>query len=139
MACYYYSSIRFWYSVLEKGHPSASCLCFTRYDCLMQTLLHLCTTHYQVPGTDHTLCQATDISPPSPLPSRWLPAPTLGRPRHALLCETLGLTRCESFDTTIRKRWLLFAWAVARQSKERLPNLPMFGTMGGGENPRPGG
>ena len=33
---------------------------------------------------------------------------------------------------------LFFAGAVARQSKERLPSLEMFGTMAGEENARPG-
>ena len=48
-------------------------------------------------------------------------------------------TRCESIETTIRNQRLFFAGAEARQSKERLPSREMFGTMAGGENPRPGG
>ena len=49
------------------------------------------------------------------------------------------ITRCKSIETTIRKRWLLVAGAVARQSKERLPSRVMLRTMADGENPRPGG
>ena len=49
------------------------------------------------------------------------------------------MTRCESIETTIRKQWFLFAGAVIRQSKERLPSREIFGTMAGGESPRPGG
>ena len=48
------------------------------------------------------------------------------------------MTRCENIKTTIRKRRLFFGGGLARQSKERLPNRVMFGTMADGENPRPG-
>ena len=63
------------------------------------------------------------------------------RADHATLsyAEALKMTFCERIETTIRKRWLLFAGGVARQSKERLPSRVMFGTIAGGENPRLGG
>ena len=48
------------------------------------------------------------------------------------------MTRSESIETAIRKRRFFFAGSMARQSKERLPSRVMFGTMTGGENPRPG-
>ena len=48
--------------------------------------------------------------------------------------KALGMTRCESIETTIRE-----AGRVARHSKERLPGRVMFGTIAVGENPRPGG
>ena len=50
---------------------------------------------------------------------------------------SLKMTRCESIETTIRKR-RLYAGAVARQSKEQLPSRVMFGMLVSGENPRPG-
>lgn len=53
--------------------------------------------------------------------------------------KALKQTRCESIETTIRKRRLFFAGAVARQPKGRLPSRVMFGTMTGGEGRRPGG
>ena len=46
--------------------------------------------------------------------------------------------QCESVETTIRKRRLLFAGAVQRTTNERLTHRVMFGTMAGGENPGPG-
>ena len=49
------------------------------------------------------------------------------------------MARCESMETTIRKRQPFFARAAARQNKVRLPNRVVFGTMAGGENPIPGG
>ena len=53
--------------------------------------------------------------------------------------KALNLIRCESIETTIRKKRLFFAGGVARQSKERLCSRIMFETMVGGENARPGG
>ena len=63
------------------------------------------------------------------------------RPDYTTLsyAKALKKTRCESIETTIRKRRLFFAGAVARQNEGRLPHRVMFGTMAGGENPRPGG
>ena len=46
--------------------------------------------------------------------------------------------QCESVETTIRKRRLRFAGAVQRTHNGRLTRRVMFGTMAGGENPRPG-
>ena len=48
------------------------------------------------------------------------------------------MTRCESIETTIRKRQLSFAGAEARESEERLPTRAMFGTVADGQNPRHG-
>ena len=75
-----------------------------------------------------------------PLASHWLPAPSLYSP-HATLsyAKALKMARCESVETTIRKRPLFSAGAVARQSKERMTSGVMFETMAGAENPRPGG
>ena len=53
--------------------------------------------------------------------------------------KALQKTRCERIETTIRKHRLIFAGAVARQSKGRLPSRVMFATMNGGEGWRPGG
>ena len=46
--------------------------------------------------------------------------------------------QCESVETTIRKRRLLFAGAVQRTTNERLTHRVMFGTIAGGESPGPG-
>ena len=71
----------------------------------------------------------------------WLPAPTSYMIDHTTLsyAKAPKRTRCESIETATGKRRLFFAGAVARQSKERLPSPVMFGTIAGGENPRPGG
>ena len=61
------------------------------------------------------------------------------RPNHPLVREgPQDDTRCESIETTFRKWRLFFAGAVAPESKDRLTNRVMFGTMAGGKNPRPG-
>ena len=52
--------------------------------------------------------------------------------------KALKKAQCESVETTIRKRRLLFAGAVQRTHNERLTRRVMFGTMAGGENPGPG-
>ena len=49
--------------------------------------------------------------------------------------KALKKARCESVETTIRKRRLLFAGAVQRMTNVRLTRRVMFGTMAGGENP----
>ena len=49
------------------------------------------------------------------------------------------MTRCESIETTTRKRRLFPSGVVARQIKERLLSRVMFGTMAGGVNAKPGG
>ena len=49
--------------------------------------------------------------------------------------KALKKAQCESVETTIRKRRLLFAGAVQRTHNERLTRRVMFGTMAGGENP----
>ena len=46
--------------------------------------------------------------------------------------------QCESVETTIRKRCLLFAGGVQRTNNERLTRRMMFWTIAGGENPGPG-
>ena len=51
--------------------------------------------------------------------------------------KALKKAQCESVETTIRKRRLLFAGAVQRMHNERLTRRMMFGTMAGGENPGP--
>ena len=78
----------------------------------------------------------------------------LRKAQHRFLLRTIGFQRrqctdhmyakalkkaqCESVETTIRKRRLLFAGAVQRTHNERLTRRVMFGTMAGGENPGPG-
>ena len=52
--------------------------------------------------------------------------------------KALKKAQCESVETTIRKRRLLFAGAVLRTNNERLTYRVMFGTMAGAENPEPG-
>ena len=49
--------------------------------------------------------------------------------------KALKKTQCESVETAIRKRRLLFAGVVQRTTNERLTSRVMFGTMAGGENP----
>ena len=52
--------------------------------------------------------------------------------------KALKEAQCEGVQTTIRKWRLLFAGAVQWANNERLTRPVMFGTMAGGENPRPG-
>ena len=52
--------------------------------------------------------------------------------------KALKEAQCEGVKTTIRKWRLLFAGAVQWANNERLTRPVMFGTMAGGENPRPG-
>ena len=47
--------------------------------------------------------------------------------------KALKKAQCESDETTIRKRRLLFARAVQRTTNERLTHRVMFGTMAGGK------
>ena len=49
--------------------------------------------------------------------------------------KTLKKAQCESVETTIRKRRLLFAGAVQRTTNERLTHRVMLGAMAGGVNP----
>ena len=49
--------------------------------------------------------------------------------------KALKKTQCESVETTIRKRRLLFAGAVARKHGGRLPKRVLSGTLSGGQNP----
>ena len=51
--------------------------------------------------------------------------------------KVFNKARCESVETTIRKRRLLFAGVVQRMTNERLARRVMFGTMTGGEYPGP--
>ena len=46
--------------------------------------------------------------------------------------KALKVTRCESIDTTIRKRRLLLAGAATRQNTGQSPSRVMSGTMAGG-------
>ena len=52
--------------------------------------------------------------------------------------KALKKIQCESVETTISKRRLLFAGAEQRTTNERLAHRVMFGTMAGGVNPRRG-
>ena len=52
--------------------------------------------------------------------------------------KALKKAQCESVETTIRKRRLLFAGAVQRTNNVRLTRRVIFGTMASGENPGPG-
>ena len=47
-------------------------------------------------------------------------------------------THCDSVETVVRKRRLLFAGAVAKKHNGRLPRRVMFGALSGGEKPKPG-
>ena len=51
--------------------------------------------------------------------------------------KALKKAQCESIETTIRKRRLLFAGCVQRTHNERLTRRVMFGTMAGGYGNRP--
>ena len=53
--------------------------------------------------------------------------------------KVLKNTKCESIETTIRKRRLFFAGAMLRQNKGRLPSRMMFAQIAGGKNPGPRG
>ena len=52
--------------------------------------------------------------------------------------KALKKVQCESVETSIRKRRLLFAGAVQRTTNERLTHRVMFGTLAGGDRPGPG-
>ena len=52
--------------------------------------------------------------------------------------KALKKAQCESFETTIDKRRLLFAEGVQRTHEERPTRRMMFRSMAGGENPGPG-
>ena len=52
--------------------------------------------------------------------------------------NALNKAQCESVETSIRKRRLLFGGAVQRTTSERLTHRVMFGTMAGGVNPERG-
>ena len=52
--------------------------------------------------------------------------------------KALKKAQCESVETTIRKRRLLFAGAEPRTTNERLTHRVMSGTLAGGESPGPG-
>ena len=52
--------------------------------------------------------------------------------------KALKKAQCESVETTVRKRRLIFAGAVERTTNERLTHRFMFGTIAGGGNPGPG-
>ena len=51
-----------------------------------------------------------------------------------LYVKALKKAQCESLETHIRKRRLLFAGPVQRMTNERLTGRVMFGTMAGGKN-----
>jgi hypothetical protein len=50
----------------------------------------------------------------------------------------LEITDCESVETTIRRRRLLWAGAIARMPDDRLPKQILFGELNGGERLRGG-
>ena len=53
--------------------------------------------------------------------------------------KALKQTHCDSVETVVRKRRLLFAGAVAKKHNNgRLPRRVMFGALSGGEKPKPG-
>ena len=52
--------------------------------------------------------------------------------------NVLNKAQCESVETTIRERRLLFGRGVQRTNNERLTRRMMFGTMAGGDDPGPG-
>jgi len=52
--------------------------------------------------------------------------------------KALKQTQCDSVETVVRKRRLLFAGAVAKKHNGRLPRRVMFGALSGGEKPKPG-
>ena len=52
--------------------------------------------------------------------------------------KALKQTHCESVETVVRKRTLLFAGAAAKKHKGRLPRRVMFGALSRGENPGAG-
>ena len=52
--------------------------------------------------------------------------------------KALKKAQCESVETTIRKKRLLFEGDVHRTHHERLSRRVMFRKMDGGENPGPG-
>ena len=52
--------------------------------------------------------------------------------------KALKKAQCESVETTICKRRLLFAGGVQRMHNERVTRRVIFGTMAGGDNPGPG-
>ena len=61
------------------------------------------------------------------------------RSGHVLSYATaLKQTQCDSVETVVRKRRLLFAGAVAKKHNGRLPRRVMFGALSGGEKPKPG-
>ena len=57
---------------------------------------------------------------------------------NAQYAKGLKKAQCESIETTISERRLLFAGAVQRTNNERLTRQIVFGTMAGGETPGPG-
>ena len=75
---------------------------------------------------------------------------------HQLLLRTIGFSRCQhsehvlsyskalkqtycdSVETVVRQRRLLFAGAVAKKHNGRLPRRVMFGKLSGGEKPKSG-
>ena len=101
----------------------------------METLLHGCVTWAL--GREHfgELRVAHD---------QLLPTDRFGfqrqqRTDHLMLhAKALKTAQCESVESVIRKRGLLFAGGVQRTTDERLTRRMMFGTVAGGENPRPG-
>ena len=58
-----------------------------------------------------------------------------GTYRQLSYAQALKKTGCQSVETTIRQRRLLFAGAMARQPAGRLPKRPMDGKLVGGGDP----
>ena len=61
-----------------------------------------------------------------------------GTSRQLSYAQALKKTGCQSLETTIRQRRLLFAGAMARQPAGRLPKRLMDGKLVGGEDPGKG-
>ena len=53
--------------------------------------------------------------------------------------KALKKTKCESIETTIRKRRLFFARAMVRHNTGQLPRRMIIAQVAGGKNPGPGG
>ena len=54
------------------------------------------------------------------------------------IAKALKQTHCDSVETVVSKRRLLFAGAVAKNHNGRLPRRVMFGALSGGGEPKPG-
>ena len=97
---------------------------------VMETLLYGCVTW--------TLCKKHFAEPRTAHHRFLLRIIGFQRRHHTDDLMSYAKVQCESVETTIRKRRLLFAGTLQRTNNERLTRRVLFGTMAGGENPRPG-